>query len=181
MNYDNLIPLGENFLVRRTDITDQTSGGIYLPDQAKLRAPEGFIAGFGKGKAPFTDETWKFGLEIGDHVMLTQFGGADLGDYAIIPSNAVLGLFHGTSLYPLGKNMLVRMDPRKEVEGSIVLPDFSKTTEVWGTVQRIGEDCTKVHRDDRVYILPTQGTHYREKGADYIIIHQEKVTLTETR
>lgn len=177
MNQTNIIPLGENFLVRRVDTKDQTDGGIFLPDQAKLRAPEGYIVNIGKGKAPFTDDSWTMGLAPEDHVMLTQFGGVDLGELAIIPANAVLGLFHGTMLVPTGKNVLVRMDPRKDAEGSIILPDISKVTEVWGTVQRIGEQCTKVNRDDKVYILPTQGTHYREKGVDYIVIHEEKITL----
>lgn len=177
MNQTNIIPLGENFLVRRVDTKDQTDGGIFLPDQAKLRAPEGYIVNIGKGKAPFADDSWTMGLAPEDHVMLTQFGGVDLGELAIIPANSVLGLFHGTMLVPTGKNVLVRMDPRKDAEGSIILPDISKVTEVWGTVQRIGEQCTKVNRDDKVYILPTQGTHYREKGVDYIVIHEEKITL----
>jgi chaperonin GroES len=179
MDYSKITPLGENFLVRRVDIKDQTDGGIFLPDQAKLRVPEGYIVNLGKGKAPFTNTDWTHGLSPGDHVFLSQYGGADLGEYAIVPSNAVLGLYHGSMVIPTGKNLLVKMDPPKEALGSIILTDFSKVTEVWGTVQRIGEQCGKVMRDDRVYILPTQGTHYREKGVDYIVIHEEKVTLLE--
>jgi chaperonin GroES len=178
IDYSTLQPLGENFLIRRVNKTEVSKGGIALPDQAQTREHDGHISKVGTGNHD-SDEDWHMDLSIGDKVLLSQFGGADLGDYAIIPATNILGVYNNAGqLFPVGRNILVRMAPRKEQLGAIVIPEFSRDTETWGVVTRVGEHAKHVSQDSQVYILPTQGTHYRVGEHDFIIVHEEKVTMS---
>jgi chaperonin GroES len=175
--YDNLKPLGENFLVRRVNKTEVSKGGIVLPDQAQMREHEGHIVRLGTGNHN-SEEDWHLGLSPDDKVLLSQFGGVDLGDFAIIPATAILGTYNDKGeLFPTGRNILVRMATRKEQKGSIIIPEFSRDTETWGLVSRVGDQVKHIERHNQVYILPTQGTHYRVGTFDFIIVHEEKVIM----
>ena len=43
----NIRPLGDKVIVKRVDATEQTSGGIYLPDTAREKPKRGTIKAVG--------------------------------------------------------------------------------------------------------------------------------------
>ena len=81
---------------------------------------------------------------------------------------------------PIKKNVLVKLDSRKEVsEGGIVIPERSMRAEEWGEVVGVGSECVDISVGDRVYVSPTQGTHYIKDGDDMIVILETKVLAIE--
>lgn len=190
IDFQKLLPLGENFLVKRLPAKTVSAGGIHIPDQAQEAPMEAVLVRVGKGKHD-SEADWCFPDEIdeGDKLLLSRFGGTELDDdHLVVPASSILGVFSSSHdsgrLFTVGKQVLVRMDPREERKGSIVVPEFGRGTNVWGRVVRAGAQC---RQDDgvphihgrRVYVTPQQGTHYREAGIDYIILHENKITMEE--
>jgi co-chaperonin GroES (HSP10) len=76
----------------------------------------------------------------------------------------------------IGSKVLVRMKPRATVsEGGIHIPAVSQTTELWGTVQCVGEGAKDLVIGDEVLIEAHLGTHFIMRGEDHIIIEAEKI------
>lgn len=87
-----------------------------------------------------------------------------------------------SKLKPIHGRILVELDARKsQSEGGIHIPEVSRTAERWGTIRQVADDCEELQVDNRVYITPLQGTHYREAGLDYILLEESKVLCMETR
>ena len=82
------------------------------------------------------------------------------------------------SITMIGDKILVCMKPRRtHSEGGIVLPEFSQTTEQWGTVKAVGPKVRNVTVEDEVFIELHVGTHLRVDGVDYLIIEEPKLKL----
>lgn len=191
MKYSNLIPLGENFLVQRKAAATESAGGIIIPDLYTEATQEATIirAGTGKHDSP---KDWELPLDlsVGDRVLINKYGGVDLSDFGgerllIIPVNAILGFLDDRdSLWPVGDQLLIRLEERKEAsEGGIILPQHAQGASRWGTIKRYGSnysallDTSGKYIVRRVHIGPTQGTIYQERGRDYIIINRNALQL----
>lgn len=188
---NSLIPIGEKFLVKRKEREAITASGIIIPDIAQELPVEAHLVKVGTGK-PDSDREWCFPDEIGegDLLFLHRYGGTDLGgDYCIVPANSVLGVILPVSteytvdgkIFPVGHQVLVRMDDRITVtEGGILIPDRNITSSTWGTIIKKGFAVrNELEVNSRVFISSVQGTIYRERGIDYVLIHDRKITVME--
>ncbi len=82
-------------------------------------------------------------------------------------------------LQPLKNKVLIRLDGRKQQEGLIHIPASAQRAETWGEVIATGESCEEIEKGHRVLVLPTQGTHYTQGGADMIILEEPKILAVE--
>lgn len=78
---------------------------------------------------------------------------------------------------PLGNKILVRLKSREEIsKGGIHIPEQYQNAENWGVITSAGPKVREdLKVDDIVYIKPTQGTHYKAQGHDFIVIESPKV------
>jgi len=89
-------PLGDKVLVQPNTSTDQTAGGIVLPDTAKERPQEGKVISVGPGRMLDSGETAKMGVSEGDTVIYSKYGGTEVKldgtDYLILDESSILAV-----------------------------------------------------------------------------------------
>ena len=82
-------PLGNRVLILREEQVNTTASGIILPDSAKEKPFEGTVIAVGK-------DAIEAGLNEGDKVVFSKFGGAELTidgtEYIIMSSKDILGI-----------------------------------------------------------------------------------------
>ena len=82
-------PLGNRVLILREEQINTTASGIILPDSAKEKPFEGTVIAVGK-------DAIEAGLNEGDKVVFSKFGGAELTidgtEYIIMSSKDILGI-----------------------------------------------------------------------------------------
>jgi len=71
-------PLGEKVLVKRVEAADKTASGIYLPESAKEKPQEAEVIAVGDGRALDNGERAPFQVSVGDHVLLSKWGGTEV-------------------------------------------------------------------------------------------------------
>ena len=71
-------PLGEKVLVKRLEAEEKTSGGIYLPDNAKEKPAEGTVIALGDGKLLDDGKRAKFQVAKGDRVIFNSYAGTEV-------------------------------------------------------------------------------------------------------
>lgn len=69
-----LQPIGDRIVVERDDMESLTTGGIYLPDNAKDKPSRGTVISVGDGKLLADGTRSKLQVQIGDRVLFTTYG-----------------------------------------------------------------------------------------------------------
>jgi chaperonin GroES len=92
----NIQPLGDKVLVQPNTSTEQTAGGIVLPDSAKERPQEGKVIAVGPGRTLDSGERSKVGVEAGDTVIYSKYGGTEVKlegtEYLILDESSILAV-----------------------------------------------------------------------------------------
>ncbi len=70
----DLQPLGDRVVVERDEMESTTAGGIVLPDSAKDKPIRGRVVALGTGKLLDDGSRSEFQVQVGDHVLFTQYG-----------------------------------------------------------------------------------------------------------
>lgn len=90
-------PLRDNVLVRRCEAEQTTSGGIMLPDTARMPADRASVVALGPGRRTQAGDFVRWSIAVGDDVMVMHDHGVDVmlgrNKFAIINENDVLGVF----------------------------------------------------------------------------------------
>ena len=73
-----LKPLGERIVVRVIEDTEQTSGGIFIPDSAKEKPQKGEVVAVGLGKLNDKGEREPLDVKVGDTVLYAKYSGTDV-------------------------------------------------------------------------------------------------------
>jgi len=77
----------------------------------------------------------------------------------------------------IGNKLQIALRQRDQVsKGGIVIPERAQRIEEWGEVVSAGPECKELKEGDLVFVTPTQGTHYRSSGIDYILVEENKIT-----
>ena len=71
-------PLGDRVIVRRSEETSMTAGGIALPSSAQEKATEGVVVAVGAGKVANNGNVIPMNVKIGDHVLYGKYSGTEL-------------------------------------------------------------------------------------------------------
>ena len=71
-------PLGERIVIKVIEDTEQTSGGIFIPDSAKEKPQKGEVVAVGLGKMNEKGEREPLDVKVGDTVLYAKYAGTDV-------------------------------------------------------------------------------------------------------
>lgn len=73
-----LKPLGDRIVIKVIEDTEQTSGGIFIPDSAKEKPQKGEVVAVGQGKMNDKGEREPMDVKAGDTVLYAKYAGTDI-------------------------------------------------------------------------------------------------------
>lgn len=73
-----LKPLGDRIVIKVIEDTEQTSGGIFIPDSAKEKPQKGEVVAVGQGKLNEKGEREPMDVKAGDTVLYAKYAGTDI-------------------------------------------------------------------------------------------------------
>lgn len=73
-----LKPLGDRIVIKVIEDTEQTSGGIFIPDSAKEKPQKGEVIAVGLGKLNEKGEREPMDVKVGDNVLYAKYAGTDI-------------------------------------------------------------------------------------------------------
>ena len=90
-------PLADRVIVEPLEAEEKTSGGIYIPDNAKEKPQKGKIIAIGPGKASENSgEIIKMEVSEGDTVLYGKYSGTEVAvdgtDYLIMRESDILAI-----------------------------------------------------------------------------------------
>jgi chaperonin GroES len=92
-------PLHDRVIVRRLDETsNQTAGGLFIPDSAKEKPQEGEIIAAGDGKYKENGERQALDVKAGDRVLFGKYSGSEIKidgeELLIMREDEILGIIN---------------------------------------------------------------------------------------
>ena len=73
-----LKPLGDRIVIKVIEDTEQTSGGIFIPDSAKEKPQKGEVVAVGEGKLNDKGEREPIDVKVGDKILYAKYSGTDI-------------------------------------------------------------------------------------------------------
>ena len=73
-----LKPLGDRIVVKVIEDTEQTSGGIFIPESAKEKPQKGEVVAIGLGKMNDKGEREPLDVKVGETVLYAKYAGTDV-------------------------------------------------------------------------------------------------------
>ena len=73
-----LKPLHDRIVIKVIEDTEQTSGGIFIPDSAKEKPQKGEVVAVGEGKMNDNGESEAMDVKIGDIILYAKYAGTDV-------------------------------------------------------------------------------------------------------
>ncbi len=73
-----LKPLQDRIVIKVIEDTEQTSGGIFIPDSAKEKPQKGEVVAVGEGKTNDKGEKEPMGVKVGDVILYAKYSGTDV-------------------------------------------------------------------------------------------------------
>ena len=73
-----LKPLGNRIVIKVIEDTEQTSGGIFIPDSAKEKPQKGEVVAVGEGKMNEKGEREPMDVKVGETVLYAKYAGTDI-------------------------------------------------------------------------------------------------------
>ncbi len=73
-----LKPLGDRIVIKVIEDTEQTSGGIFIPDSAKEKPQKGQVVAVGAGKINEKGEREPMDVKTGDTILYAKYAGTDI-------------------------------------------------------------------------------------------------------
>ena len=71
-------PLGDKIVIKVIEDTEQTTGGIFIPDSAKEKPQKGEVVAVGEGKTNDKGEKEPIEVKVGDIVLYAKYAGTDI-------------------------------------------------------------------------------------------------------
>ncbi len=71
-------PLSDRIVIKVIDDTEQTSGGIFIPDSAKEKPQKGEVVAVGPGKTLDDGKKEEMEVKVGDIVLFAKYSGTDI-------------------------------------------------------------------------------------------------------
>jgi chaperonin GroES len=92
-------PLHDRVIVRRIDdTTNQTAGGLFIPDSAKEKPQEGEVIAAGDGKYKENGERQSLDVKAGDRVLFGKYSGSEIKidgeELLIMREDEILGIIN---------------------------------------------------------------------------------------
>lgn len=92
-------PLGDRVVLEVLEETEQTAGGIYLPETAREKPQKGLILAVGPGKLNESGKREEMQVKVGDKVLFAKYSGTDVKltdkEVKIMSERDILGIIEG--------------------------------------------------------------------------------------
>jgi len=89
-------PLRDRVLVKYSEESEKTAGGLYIPDTAKEKSQKGQVVAVGPGKVTEDGKLQPVSVKVGDTVLFDKYSGSkvtmDDVEYLIIREEDILGI-----------------------------------------------------------------------------------------
>jgi chaperonin GroES len=90
-------PLHDRVIVRRIeDTTNQTAGGLFIPDSAKEKPQEGEVIAAGEGKYKEDGSRQTLDVREGDRILFGKYSGSEIKidgeEFLIMREDEILGI-----------------------------------------------------------------------------------------
>ena len=73
-----LKPVQDRIVIKVIEDTEQTAGGIFIPDSAKEKPQKGEVVAVGEGKTNDKGEKEPMGVNVGDIVLYAKYAGTEV-------------------------------------------------------------------------------------------------------
>ena len=73
-----LKPLQDRIVIKVIEDTEQTAGGIFIPDSAKEKPQKGEVVAVGEGKTNDKGEKEPMEVKVGDIVLYAKYAGTEV-------------------------------------------------------------------------------------------------------
>ena len=95
----NIKPLHDSVIVRRIEeSSNQTAGGLFIPDTAKEKPQEGEIIAVGEGKYKEDGTRQTLDVKAGDRVLFGKYSGSEIKldgeEFLIMREDEILGIIN---------------------------------------------------------------------------------------
>jgi chaperonin GroES len=95
----NIKPLHDRVILRRIeDSTNQTAGGLFIPDTAKEKPQEGEVIAVGEGKYKEDGTRQTLDVKAGDRVLFGKYSGSEIKldgeEFLIMREDEILGIIN---------------------------------------------------------------------------------------
>lgn len=74
----NIKPLSDRVVLEVIDETEQTSGGIFIPDTAREKPQKGLVLAVGPGRMTDSGKREEMQVKAGDKVLFAKYSGTDV-------------------------------------------------------------------------------------------------------
>lgn len=92
----NIRPLHDRIVVKRIEASDNTAGGLFIPDSAKEKPHEGKVVAVSRGKRVEDGNRIPLDVAVGDHILYGKYTGSEIKlageEYVIVREDEVLGV-----------------------------------------------------------------------------------------
>jgi chaperonin GroES len=95
----NIKPLHDRVIIRRIEeSTNQTAGGLFIPDTAKEKPQEGEVIAVGEGKYKEDGTRQTLDVKAGDRILFGKYSGSEIKldgeEYLIMREDEILGIIN---------------------------------------------------------------------------------------
>eukprot|EP01038_Epipyxis_sp_PR26KG_P010632 gene10632-14277_t len=188
----NLIPLANNLLVKVKEAAVSTSGGLFIPDNAKERPTEGLVIATGTGRIhPDTGKQLDMAVATGESVIYGKYDGTELRyndvNHQLIKDDDVLLKYTGNDplldkVECVKDQVLVRLPPKEEANSAgiiITTPGSKEKRSDNGVVAKVGPGRQAANGEYMpMQVKPGDGVRFRDfagslvklEGKEYIVV-----------
>ena len=89
-------PLGDRIVIKVIEDNEQTTGGIFIPDNAKEKPQKGEVVAVGAGKVYDNGQRVAPEVAVGDKVMFSKYAGTEVKidgvDHLVISERDILAI-----------------------------------------------------------------------------------------
>ena len=89
-------PLHDHILAQRLDEQTRTSGGLFIPDNAKEKPLEAIVISVGRGKLLENGTVQPMSVKAGDKILVAKYSGSDVKlvgkDHIIVREDDILAV-----------------------------------------------------------------------------------------
>ena len=104
----NIKPLHDRVIIRRIEeTTNQTAGGLFIPDTAKEKPQEGEVIAVGEGKYKEDGTRQTLDVKAGDRILFGKYSGSEIKidreELLIMREDEILGVIERAGAHAHGK------------------------------------------------------------------------------
>ena len=184
----NLQPLSNNLLIKVREIATATSGGLYIPDNAKERPTEGLVIAAGPGRThPETGLLLNIAVDVGENVIYGKYDGSELKyndiNHQLIKDDDVLLKFTGKeatvdNVECVKDNVMIKLPPKEDTSLTGIIITTAETKEKrasYGKVVKIGPGRIAGNGISMpIQVKPGDGVRFRDFAGSIVKLGTEE-------